>query len=583
MNRLERIFESGKTLVVPDRRLKDFRNFLTLAWEALNLPPPTRAQYEIARFIQQELAGEARSCVAECVRGLGKSYVAGAVPPWLWLFDNSLQILVTSATGQKGLDQARYIKRLLYSIEACQHLVPEASDRNTAEAFDVAGCPLSQTHSLRSVAILGNFVGGRADLILADDVESPANTETPTMRAKLEDRTQEFTHLMKPEGPQFVLYLGTPHTEETLYEELRRQRGAKLFIWPALYPSRDHVDFYGPSLAQALREDLAARPELEGRSTDPERWSDAEWSVRRAKMPPQEWAMQYMLDPRPSSQDRYPLSLRDLIVADVDESFAKTRYIWGSREDLVLSELQPYNVGWNRDRYFRPAIEDGEYVAHQGVAMAVDPSGSGKDETGYAVVAQRDGYLFLLDVGGFIDGHSDVTLEALANIAARWQVQRLAVESNFGDGMFARLLAPKLRQTGRPVAVEDVRSKGQKERRICDVLQPVLSSHKLVITPEAIRQDYAKLPSGVESPQVYRGLYQLSRITRDRGALVRDDRLDALAIAVGLWTNVMDQGGAKHAQESLEAFLERKTRKGVKRPDSFLRSGPTRPKNSFLR
>ncbi len=581
MNRLERIFDSGRTLVIPDPRLRDFRNFLTLAWEALNLPSPTRAQYAIARFIQEELGGVSRDCVIECVRGLGKSYVAGAVPPWLWLFDNSLQFLVTSATGQKGLDQARYIKRLLFSIEACQHLVPETTDRNTAEAFDVAGAPISQTHNLRSVAILGNFVGGRADIIIADDVEAPSNSETPTMRAKLEDRTLEFGHLMKPEGPQFRIYLGTPHAEETLYESLRKARGAKVFIWPALYPDNNLKDFYGDSLAPEIR---GAPENLQGKSTDPERWTDTEWTVRRQTMPPQEWAMQYMLDPRPSSADKYPLSIRDLIVADVDSTFAKARYVWGSREDLALQELQAFNVGWSRDRYHKAAIEDGEFMAHQGVYMAVDPSGSGKDETGYAVVAQRNGYLFLLAAGGFIDGHSDATLEALANAAATSGAQRIVVESNFGDGMYARLLSPKVRATGRQIAVEDLRSKGQKEKRICDVLQPVITAHKLIVTPQVIRDDYSKIPQGVESPGVYRLFYQLSRITRERQALVRDDRLDALAIAVSLWTDSMAQDPKRSAEEALE---ERIARRGLRQaaPRSFISEhlAPSESRGTFIR
>ena len=59
-------------------------------------------------------------------------------------------------------------------------------------------------------------------------------------------------------------------------------------------------------------------------------------------------------------------------------------------------------------------------------------------------------------------------------------------------------------------------------------------------------------------------LHQLSRITQDRGALLQDDRLDALAIAIAYWTNQMAQTADQRIndrkeellQEELEKFME---------------------------
>ena len=61
------------------------------------------------------------------------------------------------------------------------------------------------------------------------------------------------------------------------------------------------------------------------------------------------------------------------------------------------------------------------------------------------------------------------------------------------------------------------------------MLEPVLSQHRLVVSRSVIEDDLK-----VEDPR-YSLFYQLSRITRDRGALVHDDRLDALAGAVAYW------------------------------------------------
>jgi len=55
-------------------------------------------------------------------------------------------------------------------------------------------------------------------------------------------------------------------------------------------------------------------------------------------------------------------------------------------------------------------------------------------------------------------------------------------------------------------------------------------------------------------------MYQLSRITRDKGSLVHDDRLDALSIAVGYWTQQMaanaDQSMVDRQQELLHKELQ---------------------------
>ena len=49
----------------------------------------------------------------------------------------------------------------------------------------------------------------------------------------------------------------------------------------------------------------------------------------------------------------------------------------------------------------------------------------------------------------------------------------------------------------------------------------------------------------------YQLIYQLSRLTKNRGSLKHDDRLDALSIAVNYWTEQM-------AQSADEAMVSRK-------------------------
>jgi hypothetical protein len=57
--------------------------------------------------------------------------------------------------------------------------------------------------------------------------------------------------------------------------------------------------------------------------------------------------------------------------------------------------------------------------------------------------------------------------------------------------------------------------------------------------------------------------YQMTRITKDRGALAHDDRLDALAIAVAYWVEQM-------AADADELIRERKNELMDKELDKFL-------------
>ena len=67
-------------------------------------------------------------------------------------------------------------------------------------------------------------------------------------------------------------------------------------------------------------------------------------------------------------------------------------------------------------------------------------------------------------------------------------------------------------------------------------------------------------------------MYQLSRITRERGSLLKDDRLDALAIAVAYWIEQMaadaDRNISDRKQELLQEELTKFTDSFYKRSRS---------------
>ena len=144
--------------------------------------------------------------------------------------------------------------------------------------------------------------------------------------------------------------------------------------------------------------------------------------------------------------------------------------------------------------------------------MSIDPSGRGKDETGYAVVKMLNGYLYVRRCGGVTGGYSEEALKELSMIAKEEKVNEIIIESNFGDGMFNQLLVPIISKI-HPVTMSEVRHNTQKEKRIIDVLEPVMNQHKLIMDKKLIKNDYQStqhLPP--EQSLRYQLMYQMTRL-----------------------------------------------------------------------
>jgi hypothetical protein len=296
---------------------------------------------------------------------------------------------------------------------------------------------------------------------------------------------------------------------------------------------------YGNKLASFIANQLNNDPNLVGQPTDANRFSEFDLLEREASYGRSGFALQFMLDTRLSDALRYPLKLSDLIVMDIPTQEAPERLSWASDEQNIIQELP--NVGFSGDNYHRPMFMSDDFVEYTGSVMSIDPSGRGKDETGYAVVKMLNGYQFVRRCGGVAGGYTEEALTELAKIARDEGVNEIVSESNFGDGMFNQLFTPILNKIY-PCTLSEVRHNKQKEQRIIDVLEPVLNQHRLVVDKKVIKNDYDScqhLPP--EQALRYQLMYQLTRITRDRGALVNDDRLDALAMAVQYWVDAMAQ------------------------------------------
>jgi len=392
-------------------------------------------------------------------------------------------------------------------------------------AFDVGFANASVTPSVSCLGITGQLTGGRATILIADDIEVPKNSWTEGMRERLAELVKEFDALVVPEGFD-IIYLGTPQTEQSVYNAVRK-RGYDCRIWPALYPDAKQIASYSGALAPDIVDDLKRDSKLVGKSTDSARFHDLDLAERRASYGNSGFSLQFMLDTSLSDAERYPLKTSDLIIMDVSKDKAPVSVEYTSDPRSAIADLA--NVGFAGDRYFRPLWISDQRTDWQGKVLVIDPSGRGNDETGYAVLYHAYGTVYLMKCGGFRSGYEDATLSGLVKIAKEYSVNLIKIESQYGDGMFTELLRPHLARIDEatkkpfyPCTLEEYKVTGQKELRIIDDMEPVLNQHRLVVDRRVILDD-------LETEQKYSFAYQLTHLTKDRGALRHDDRLEVVA------------------------------------------------------
>ena len=530
------------------RMYTDFTVFLRLVWDHLGLPAPTPVQLDIANYLQH---GPKRGIIMG-FRGVGKSYITSAFVCWQLLRDPDMAIMVVSASKVRSDDFSTFTKRLIAEMDILRHLQAQPGQRDSNIAFDVGPARAKHSPSVKSVGITGQLTGSRANLIVADDIEVPGNSETQGARDKISELVKEFDAVLIPGGR--VMYLGTPQTEQSLYNKLFA-RGYDANIWPSEIPDENYYNRMLPKLS-----DFAKRRIEEGlgwgEPMDPKRFDKHDLLERKLSYGRSGYALQFLLDTALSDAERYPLRLKDLIVMPLDPYKGPMSVAWGPKPANAYNDL--VTPGLDGDTFYRPAFTSEVFKEYTGSVMFVDPSGRGTDETVWCVTKMLAATVFCTLLKADVRGYEDEVLQRIALDAKEQKVNVILVEENFGQGMFERLLLPHLRAVGHKCSVEPVRSNKAKEMRMADTLEPIMNQHRLVMAEQVIRDDDLMVQHyTAEKATHYRLFYQMTRLTRDKGALSHDDRLDALAGSVSYWVEAMAQDAAKAAEQAFEKDFKR--------------------------
>jgi hypothetical protein len=168
------------------------------------------------------------------------------------------------------------------------------------------------------------------------------------------------------------------------------------------------------------------------------------------------------------------------------------------------------------------------------------------------ILSQINGFIYIRDIYATQDGYSDTTLREILRRSKQFGSKTCLIESNFGDGAIMELLKKHAQEMKIGMAFEESRATTRKEDRIIDTLEPVLNQHRLVIDQRLVNWDYQSNNDMAPEERLPRMLmYQLTRMCREKGAVKHDDRVDALALGVKHFQDIL-------AISSREALISEK-------------------------
>lgn len=420
----------------------------------------------------------------QCFRGFSKSTLLGVYNAWRYYSNRQYRILHQSESDGTAYKTSRDTQNVLRHHPLTRGLLP--SGQGTVEQWWVNGADDSRNASMYAKGILSNVTSSRADEVQNDDVEVPRNIGTPEARDKLRYRLGEQTHILVPGGRQ--LYVGTPHSHETLYDDVRALGADTLVI--RLFErehrlekaaSRQRVPFVPELVFTGIGS--AARQLVSGKDYTlengwltlhsaigdlvdvyagcawPERFNAEELTSRRRKCRTlNEWDSQYQLHAKPVRDVR--LDPARITPYDVP---ATLRFANGG-VGMFLGEAQIVAASLRWD----PSA--GKLKSDVSAAALVLQDAAGRRYL-HRVQALRG------DVAEFDEDGKSITggqVWQLAALVEELQVPRITIETNGIGGFAPEVLKAALKQRRLRCGVAKITSTTAKNKRILETLEPLL-------------------------------------------------------------------------------------------------------------
>jgi len=527
----------------------DFSDFLYDAMTELMGFNCTELQLDIGDYLQHG----PRYSMIQAQRSQAKSTIVAIYAVWCLIHDPKKRILIISAGSDVAMEIANWVIQIIMNWDMLECMRPDRQhgDRASAKAFDVHWQlkGVEKSPSVACIGVTANMQGRRADILIPDDIESSKNGLTEVQRQHLIHLSKDFTSICQHGR---IIYLGTPQTNDSIYNTLPG-RGYDIRIWPGRYPNAEELEYYGDHLAPHIREKLEADPSLQtgygitgesGAPTDPELLGEDLLLTKELDQGPAYFQLQHMLNTKLSDASRFPLNTRDLIVMHLNDVNAPGEIHW-----MPDPQHRIRFDGHGEAEFYLPWKVGDDLYDYEKSYVYVDTAGGGTngDETVATAVKFLHGYIFVMEQLPLPGGYDEEVFMKLSEFVYKHGANEIGVEQNHGYGAFAKMWQPillayykaKTGKVGAPKIIDDWVNT-QKEERIADTLDPIMARHRLVVNYSVFENDWNSVQEyPIDTRSIYTLVNQMNKLTRERGALIHDDRLDSLASAVRRFVDSM--------------------------------------------
>lgn len=427
-------------------------------------------------------------------RGAAKSTIYAVYKAWQLYNDGTWVSLIWAADGPLSKKLTRDTINVLRRHPLCGGMLPT---KPGAQMFWVNGATDARNASMTAVGVNQNVTSARARDIDYDDVEVPKNIRTAEARESLRAKIQESTFILVPGGRE--TFIGTPHTHDSIYPE-QVAAGAALLKIPLFESSIRYEDTSKRTRyafpfevgadgvyvilgihkhARMLKEGVDYRIDgmtvvfdvppggavldIYAKCAWPERFTRDDIEKRRKKTRTLNyWDSQYMLEAKPINEVR--LDPEKIVPYDVEPVFRmanKVLTMWLGNTRIVSASAvwDPSSAKLNSDvSSFSVVLQDdvGREYWHRSVSL--------------------EGEVAEFDSKGKVVGGQ---VWQICDIVEELNLPRVIIETNGIGGNNPAILRGAFKARGITAGVSGEHESRNKNRRILDALESLISSNML--------------------------------------------------------------------------------------------------------
>lgn len=406
--------------------------------------------------------------VLQAYRHSGKSYLVELYVAWRLYCDPNWTCIIVSAEADLARKRSASIKRIIENHPLTRHLVND-DDKWQAGGFTVRRDLHGMEDSVTVRSIGSSITGLHADMVIGDDIETSKNAQSDKGRELIRQAVEEMTSVADRH-----LYVGTPHSDETIYDHL-------MFEQRYLYYSRP---VYDPDGTPA--------------------WHPEEWIERKRRSRTEgTFKSQYLLVP-----------------ARNYETLIDPRQLVPYEEELSIDPVRTDPLRPQQPLYWIDGRRVRSLTAYWDVASGL----KGKDNSVVAVAALTDdNEVYVVDIVKLpeIDlsqrNRFEPQLLVVIEAMRRNLCNSIHVEASLTNNLASDLKALASSKNIRLSVRETTRTRSQNKLSfIADTLEPLIKSNRLHVLPWMLDKQRCEFVS------------ELERFPNGR----RDDHLDAVAGAI---------------------------------------------------